>query len=875
MKDISHEDWKRLRQLLDQALDLPADARSQFIDSLQGDDAALRTDLAQLLARYEGLAQKSAANAMQLIAPAFADAVKDEAALDYARVGQNVGPYELVHLLGAGGMGAVYLAERATQDFAQQVALKLVRKALGSAAAEERFERERRILAGLKHPGIALLFDGGRTPEGQAYYTMEYIDGTAITDYCGDHQLTVRGRAQLLLQVAAALAHAHQNLIVHRDIKPSNVLVNTDGQVKLVDFGLAKLLDNRTDATMTQAGMGPMTPVYAAPEQFHHRTITVATDIYQFGVLCFLVLSGRMPYRADPNDSLEWARAVTEQEPMTLAHAVDTNESTVDAAMKPRLRRHLTRDLDAITRRALAKAPGDRYPSMDSMIADIEAFLDSRPVSARRAGPLYFASRFVRRWRYAVAAGVLAFVALGATAFSAVRQAHTAAREADRANSVADFLISLFKVSDPGVNRGEKLTANQILDRGAERIDREMASQPEQRARLLTTIGTVYSTMGDLPRAEPLLERAAATLEATPTRDDYDLAHAWIRLAWVRNNQHRGREAIDVLQRALPLLRPDSPREISDLVAAHTFSALAHQDLAEPEAARREYESAVAVIERAGGANALTAGAYTNFANFLRDQGDLAGARRNLEKVLAVYSRERGEDHYQTLFVKGNLVLTMIEEGDYEAARPLMERTAEQLLHVFGEKSSQYGRGLRALGVIAGKQHRFDEADAYFKQAEASYASALGPAASDVAALIENAGDMEIERGNFDAALSKFDRALALRREALPADHPDIAESLDGRSQALLGLGRYDEAVRDAEAALTIRRAKLAPDSAATVQTLYHLGLAHHSLGDTKTAKQLWNDALERAPRAYRPDNPELAKLKVAIANPLPPSQLR
>lgn len=871
MKAIGPDSWKRLRQLLDRALEVDGDARRAFVDSLQGEDAALREELVRVLAQHDKLGQQSMANAMEMAVPAIADSIKDDAVLDQTRVGQTIGPYRLVRLLGAGGMGAVYLAERTSQDFAQQVALKLVRKAFATATTEERFERERRILAALKHPGIALLFDGGRTEEGQAFYTMEYVDGEAVTDFC--RHLAITARVHLLLQVASALAYAHLNLVVHRDIKPSNVLVAADGQAKLVDFGLAKLLDHRADAAMTQGGIGPMTPAYAAPEQFHHEAVTVATDIYQFGVLCFVILTGRLPYRPDPNDNLAWARAVSEEEPMTLAHAAEFLDTLDGATPSAQQRKRLTRDLDAIVRKALAKDPEARYRSMDAMIADFESYLDNRPVNARRAGPLYFAWRFTQRWRYAVAATALAFVALAATAFFAVRQAHTAAREADRANSVADFLISLFKVSDPGENRGEKLTANQILDRGAERIDKDLASQPEQRARLLTTIGTVYSTMGDLPRAEPLLQRAAELLQATPDRDDYDLAHAWVRLAWVRNNQHRGRDAIDVLQRAIPLLHGDSPREITDLVAAHTFSALAHQDLAEPDAAQHEYESAISAIERAGGATTLTAGVYINYANFLRDRGDLAGARTNLEKALTFYSREFGENHYQTLFAKGNLVLTMIDEGDYDAARPLMERTAEQLRHVFGDNTSQYGRAQRVLGVIAWKQQRFDEADTYFKQAETSYAAALGANASDVSAPIENAGEMELDRGHIDVALSKFDRALALRKGALPADHPDVAEALDDRSQALIRLGRYDEAVHDADAALAIRRAKLAPDSAATVQTLYHLGLAHYAQGDTKTAKELWDDALARAPRAYRPNNPELAKLKAAIANPLPPSR--
>ncbi|HEX5122394.1 MAG TPA: serine/threonine-protein kinase, partial [Rhodanobacteraceae bacterium] len=240
MSTLSPDSWQRLRQLLDHALELDMEARSDYIAALGGDDEALRPELARLLGEHERLKQRSLPNAMDLAAPALAGTVKAEAALDEMRIGQSIGAYRLVRLLGTGGMGAVYLAERSSEGFTQEVALKVVRRGLGSATAHERFERERQILAGLHDPGIALLFDGGQTDDGQSFYTMEYVDGAAVTDYCYDKLDSVEARVRLLVQAASALSSAHRNLIVHRDIKPSNILVTKDGQVKLVDFGLAK-----------------------------------------------------------------------------------------------------------------------------------------------------------------------------------------------------------------------------------------------------------------------------------------------------------------------------------------------------------------------------------------------------------------------------------------------------------------------------------------------------------------------------------------------------------------------------------------------------------------------------------------------------------
>ena len=434
--EMKSERWTRLRPLLDRALELTGDERRAFVDALPA-HADLRGELEKLLAEHEQLGPQTSPNAMDLAVPAGAYGAQEEAEFDQARVGQCIGPYHLRRLLGAGGMGAVYLAERFENGFTQTVALKVVRKTLGSQAARDRFERERQILAGLQHPGIALLFDGGQTPEGQSFYTMEYVEGETITDYCERHAESVAGRVRLLLQVAATLAYAHQNLIVHRDIKPSNVLVTEDGRVKLIDFGLAKLLDEHLMPTVTQTGLGPMTPAYAAPEQFQAKATTVATDIYQFGVLCFLTLTGALPYRADPNDSIGWGRAVLEQEPSTLMRAAAEKRS-VAGATPSWSARQLTRDLDAIVRKCLAKSPEQRYRSADALIADLQAFLVGKPVTAHPAGPVYFAWRFVQRHRYAVGATVLAILALATIGLVALEESRAAAEHAERAAHEAD-----------------------------------------------------------------------------------------------------------------------------------------------------------------------------------------------------------------------------------------------------------------------------------------------------------------------------------------------------------------------------------------------------------------------------------------------------
>lgn len=873
MSTLSPDSWRRLRQLLDHALELDVPARAGYVAALDGDDEALRGQLERLLDEHERLKERSLPNAMDLAAPALADTVRAEAALDEVRIGQTIGAYRLIRLLGTGGMGAVYLAERSTEGFTQQVALKVVRRGLGSATAHERFERERQILAGLHDPGIALLFDGGHTDDGQSFYTMEYVDGAAVTDYCYGSLDSVEARVRLLLQAAAALASAHRNLIVHRDIKPSNILVTKEGQVKLLDFGLAKLLGQPMLPTMTHAGLGPMTPAYAAPEQFRNDPISVATDIYQFGVLCFVILAGHLPYRCDPADSLEWARAVTEEEPMTLVRAFDLDHETrAMPTNRARYRRQLSRDVDAVLRKAMAKEPRARYGSMDAMMADLEAFLDGRPVSARRAGAAYFAGRFVLRHRLATAATVLAFAALGATAVVAMRQSHMAQAEAARANTVADFLVGLFRVSDPGVNRGERLNANQILDQGAQRIETELASQPAQKARLQSVIGEVYAVMGDFAKARASFEPAIATMETVPAFDPVDLAHALTWTAYISIIEGNLDSALKDLDRAESVLDGSTLRQQEELGTVYSRRAATLDNLGDYKKARPEYEKAIALRERTGqGATIKTAGVHNNFGNLLRNMNDLAGAKSQYLQTLAIHQTLFGADaekNYSTVGASMNLGMLLIDLDQLAEARERLAKASAFFASMEVPVNLGYAGAEDKLGEVDRIERKFADAAVHYTNAEKAYRTVLGDHHHSVAQPINNRGQSELESGDATAALAHFESALALRLETLPRTHREVATSLDGRGQALLRLKRYDEALANATEALAIWRKALPDQHPLIVYALLHVGQIHVAMGRQADAQTALAEAMTRAPIAFADNPTRLEKMRKAIGDP-------
>ena len=430
--------------------------------------------------------------------------------------GQRLGPYRIVRKLGSGGMGDVYLAERADEEYQQQVAIKMVRSGMFSRQVQGRLRMERQILATLQHPNIARLLDGGRTPDGTPYLVMEYIDGEPIDAYCDRRRLAPEERLALLRTVCAAVHYAHQNLIVHRDLKPNNILITPQGVPKLLDFGIAKLLDTRQSAqtlTVTHAEYRVMTPAHASPEQVRGDTITTASDIYVLGVLLYELLCGRRPFHLLGASLLEMERIICEQEAPTPSEMVartahESPELLTDivacrSTTPTRLQKYLRGDLDNIVGMAMRKDPERRYSSAEQLAADLERHLSGKPVLASKDTWLYRTRKFVGRHKISVAASTAAIVTLAAFATITFVQAQRIAYERDvataertRAEQVSSFLVELFELSDPSRNRGNQVTARELLDIGARRVSLGLADQPETRATLLGTIGTVYQSLG-------------------------------------------------------------------------------------------------------------------------------------------------------------------------------------------------------------------------------------------------------------------------------------------------------------------------------------------------------------------------------------------
>ncbi|MEK7330512.1 MAG: serine/threonine-protein kinase, partial [Candidatus Eisenbacteria bacterium] len=494
--------------------------RTAFLDQACDGDAELRA-LVEALIRADESAGAFLDRPAAELAPELL-AGEPEPAPEPPMAGRQIGPWRVVREVGRGGMGAVYLAERADGAFEQTVALKLIKRGLARAEILQRFLRERRILARLEHRNIARLADGGVTDDGLPWFAMEYVEGQPITDWCDEHRAGVEERLRLFRAVCDAVQYAHRNLVVHRDLKPSNIFVTADGEVKLLDFGIARLLSDEPDGdalTLTREGLRVLTPHYAAPEQLRGEAATTATDLYSLGVVLYELLSGARPFGRSATSLDQLRREVLEEEPVP------------PSGLRSEWRHPLRGDLDNIVLTALRKEPQRRYPSVEALLADLERYREGRPVQATPPSARYRIAKFVRRNRVSVIAGAVVtltfLVGVVATMWQAVAaalvvaslvgglavsigQTRLARREARKAEEVRSFLLRVFEVADPYHSRGQSVTARELLDQGARRIDSELKGQPALRAEMLGVLADLYLK---LALVEPAMKSFRAFIE--------------------------------------------------------------------------------------------------------------------------------------------------------------------------------------------------------------------------------------------------------------------------------------------------------------------------------------------------------------------------
>ena len=720
---------ERLQHVFITALAYPPKERAAYLDDACSDDPALRKEVESLLAA-DAEADKGAFLQNPGVHLKPEEEVQTETLED-----QQIGPYRILEPLGQGGMGRVFLAER--EDVGTQVALKLVPGNFISPEIRQRFLFERRVLARLNHPNIARLLDAGVTEDDMPYFVMDVARGEPITEYCNHRHLSVEARLALFMTVCDAVQYAHQRLIVHRDLKPQNILVGDDdsgmAQVKLLDFGIAKLLAEEEDASLTKTGMRVMTMRYAAPEQILGDTITTATDVYALGLLLYQLLTGQHPYNLEGLPH-EISRAIVETAPKKPSTAVkevshsgdDTDTISIDRSTTiEQLQRRLRGDLDVICLKALEKEPERRYQTAEQLQADIRRYMSGLPVIARAPTVGYRVQKFVSKNRVAVVVVLLVSVAifssLGAALWQAQRAraaAETARAEAHTAEQVKTYLVEVFKTANPWeVPMGDELTARELLARGAERIE-SLEDEPIVQAELLGVLGEAYGGLGVNEEARTLMERALATRKAVYGEEHAEVATGMAGLAGLlfeigsyEEAEPLYRESLAMRRRLLDANHNDMAASLNDLAAV--LNSMGRQEEAEPL-----LRESLAIQRHIHGEEHHTiAVTMANLAGVLRSREQYDEAEALYRDALAIQRSQLGEEHPNVAVTLMSIVLVLRAQERYEEAEPLLRESLAMRVRLFGEEHDNTAGARHQLGRLLMDMNRPEEAEPLFRDA--------------------------------------------------------------------------------------------------------------------------------------------------------------
>ncbi|NGX17728.1 serine/threonine-protein kinase [Wenzhouxiangella sp. XN24] len=837
----SPERWQRISQLFHDAMAQPQSSRLDWLRDETGGDEGLFLAVANLLgaadeqSRVTGIIGRSAAALAKRDAPA------------------SIGRYEILSLLGEGGMGDVYLARRADGEYTQQVAIKVLGSRRPGKELIRRFQAERQILANLDHPNIARLIDGGETGDGLPYLVMEFVAGTPITTYCDENRLTLPERLKLFRKVCGAVENAHRNLVIHRDIKPSNILVTDAGEPKLLDFGIAKLLEpgpveHTLVETLDSARL--MTPRHASPEQVRGDRITIATDIYSLGVLLYELLSGHFPYEVTSSRPADIERAICESDPPSPSSRVtgmssrdDTRAAAAErGATAGELKRFLGGDLDNIVLTAMQKDPERRYATVRDLADDIRNFLADRPVMARADSVAYRARKFLRRNRVPVTAAAVTVLGIGAAIGISIAQitAERDAAEVERrkAEEVSEFMLRIFEVSAPEEARGKAITARELLDAGARRIRAELSEQPEVQARMLRVLGETYYVLGEREAAEELLRQAVERTTKVFGEESAETATAKLVLGFqLQDNGHYedsrvlleeamatrrvlfGAASFEVLEALSGLafhaeLRGDyEEAETMHREALELAHSLAEEDdeflaeamtklggilriLGENDEAERLFRDALAMQDRLyGGEHPESADTKRQLAGVLRETKRFEESEQLYKEVIATRERILGPDHLEVAHTWNSYSRMLGDKGDAEAAIRAHQNFIDILERAFDGPHPSFGAAYNNLAVMLQRQNDYEGAlQNYQLSIDMQDLVGLEPDHPNRSFPLGGIGAVYLLQERYADAAALFRDVLAMRIANFPAEHRLVAEIRSALGASLAGLGEYDEA---------------------------------------------------------------------------------
>lgn len=869
--------WQQIKKIFSKAIELDGGEREQFLRQSCKNDPGILQEVESLIRAHEAQGPLD-----QSIDEIKSTAISGWNQAD--RQGAIVGPYKIRKELGRGGMGNVYLAERVDEQFRQQVALKLLHTGFTNENQIRRFLAERQILASLNHDNIAGLLDGGITEHGQPWFAMEYVEGQSIDQFCNSRRLTVHQRLELFLNVCKTIGYAHRQLVVHRDLKPSNIMVKKDGTVKLLDFGIAKVLNrddvNPEQAPVTKTGLLPLTPAYASPEQVKGEVVTTASDIYQLGMILYELLSGRRPYDVTGRTPSELEEIICEQEPTRPSTAITQHSENNTGSpatpvpegaghpSEPRLlQKKLRGDLDTIILKALRKEPGRRYSSAEQFAEDIERYLAGLPVTAHPDSHSYRIRKFIRRHKIGVAS-IAAFVLLLAgyavtitwhsqRTHAALEQAR---QEAAKAEQVTGFLMGMFESGRPGEMPSDNITARELLDRGIEEANR-LDDQPEIQAQMYEVVGRVNLSLGQFNKAESPLEKSLEIRKAHFGAHHPETARSLHHMGLYHHRTGDYKKADRLIREALDIRQSYFGNE--DIAVASSLNSLA--DLLHSTGNYDEAETIYRQVlplrrELLGEEHHDVNSTLYRLGNLLQDLGRYDEAEEKLKQSIELTKKLKGERHLDTASNMISLALLLRNQGKLSEAEQMNRQGLEIYREVLDEDHPYIAAAINNLAVILYDSEEYDQAIPLYYEALERYRAMLGNEHAGIATMIDNLGAAYSRSGNLRQAETLYSESLAMRLNLLEPEHPDVARSMNNLGSVLRRMGQLEESEHFLTQAIDIRRSKLGKNHPALARSMTHLARVYREQNKPGIAESLIREALAIRQAAYPDGHPEIAE---------------